>query len=153
MLFCWLRCKSVPGNFLLEDLAIKPDMKKIRIIILSLIFVVSLASLIYGKEIACGACNGTGKCPACQGTGETRCNTCQGTGSQRCGVCSGKGKTTMLTPDGPVEQACIRCDGTGKIACTSCMGSGTHKCYQCRGGACIYCRGTGRQYVASFGND
>ena len=46
-------------------------------------------------------CYGTGRCPACAGTGKI--------GKMLCGLCNGSGK-------------CWSCDGTGK--CSKCGGSG-----------------------------
>lgn len=66
-------------------------------------------------------CNGSGKCPRCNGSGRTH---------NKCPKCKGEG--------------CSKCDETGYTECTSCDGSG--ECDHCGGsGKCPRCGGTGKE--------
>lgn len=69
----------------------------------------------------CWACNGSGQCSNCSGTGKLQCYNCGGTGSITDPY---TGKTTT----------CNVCRGTGQVHCNHCNGSGT----------CSVCHGTGQ---------
>ena len=90
----------------------------------------------------CPNCNGSGKCPQCQGEGRTRCTTCNGIGTlaASCPNCRGSGRND----DGSI---CGVCAGTGQLAntCPICNGAGNFQCIQCSGGGlCKDCLGTGQ---------
>jgi len=62
-------------------------------------------------ENVCRSCQGSGKCPACDGTGQQR-----GSGSKIYHGDLGVG------PDRPASHACAKCMGTG--TCQACLGAG-----------------------------
>ena len=73
----------------------------------------------------CWACEGSGLCPECGGTGKTK--------PQDCFACGGSGKTENGDP-------CPACGGSGK--------SEPRECYACKdtGGKCYICKGEGFQW-------
>ena len=83
-----------------------------------------------GQQAMCNACQGTGKCASCNGSGKTEdglaCFDCKGSG--RCKECKGKG----------TQGNCTACNGTGQGDA---------------GGQCQGCSGTGQgQSTAGQGN-
>ncbi len=85
----------------------------------------------------CGNCGGNGRCPSCNGQGETRCPSCGGRGINRCSRCGGGG----IDRDG---KRCYMCHGSGTIDCSRCHGKGYIMCNTCWGsGRCMTCGGTG----------
>jgi primosomal protein N' len=77
----------------------KKAKKTFGIIALAVIIVFSMAGCI----LDCPACNGTGKCSDCEGTGNStyynygspiKCSICNGTG--KCKECNGTGKLNSL---------------------------------------------------------
>lgn len=94
-------------------------------------------------EQKCTACGGsgkvTGRCDACNGTG--LCQTCSGSGGQRCKMCDGRGQIPgrIRNPD------CSYCNGRGEVACAKC--DGKRVCGRCEGKdvqvRCNVCRGSG----------
>jgi hypothetical protein len=67
-------------------------------------------------ETSCGACDNTGKCSKCDGSGVTTCKCCGG---------------LALISDSINSKFCSSCNGTGKIVCSKCEGS--KKCTTCKG--------------------
>jgi hypothetical protein len=70
----------------------------------------------------CWACNGSGKCSSCSGTGQKTCWHCGGSGTIRdyyndkttdCNICGGKG--TLRCGSCDASGLCSTCHGTGVL--------------------------------------
>jgi len=68
----------------------------------------------------------TETCPACQGNGTVTCEECNGSG--KCPVCEGTGRIWYM-PE--TDNWCAFCQGTG--ICSTCGGKGWHECGKCGG--------------------
>jgi hypothetical protein len=64
-------------------------------------------------EVECKTCNGTGKCPKCEGTGER--DSALGKGSVHCTACRGTGKCPDCDGVGSFSSVCRVCRGRGKL--------------------------------------
>lgn len=118
----------------------------------------------------CVACNNSGKCNTCRGSGFEKCSTCYGTHKIRnevmCADCAGKGSfadqkrcATCGGSGGPWRQ-CATCAGSGTVAffgvpinCSTCGGAGKYGCTTCKGQGnvpydrqCTVCNGSGKKY-------
>ena len=90
---------------------------------------------VFGEDITCLVCSGTGKCGVCGGDGKIDCAVCGGTGK------------VLGVP-------CVACEGRGWVGCGACGGwfeiPGSGKCGICGGdgvvveeSTCSLCGGTG----------
>ena len=77
-------------------------MKKTAILLIILMLIsIGILSGCTTKTKECSACNGSGKCNRCGGTGwavdwDLECDNCKGTGN--CPVCKGSGQIPESTP-------------------------------------------------------
>lgn len=76
------------------------------------------------EQCPCTACNSTGQCGYCNGSGGLPCACCNATGNE----IDSNGQTVI----------CHCCNGSGKIFCRNCNGSG--KCGTCHGSGQVPCK-------------
>ncbi len=114
----------------------------------------------------CAACNGTGNCAYCQGTGiqavtagpeegETWYDTGVIVGYDTCVYCGGTGKCIQC--GGNCHFTCHRCGdpnsqdrtapGSGILTCQDCNGEGTLVCRECEGNGKVMCECGGSGYI------
>ena len=68
------------------------------------------------KDLRCFACNGSGRCSSCKGTGElVKIGFDSANGTKPCHKCNGDGRCIKCSGNKAIQEKCMMCAGKGKV--------------------------------------